>query len=92
MKLGTVTQQPDERLSYTINYTEALPKGDNVLSAEAKVEPAGLIVENVTPMDPHVRLWLRGGMDGVTYKVSVTTQTADGRTFQDEIMVKIKEV
>ena len=45
MKLGTVTQQPTERLSYTINYADSLTEGDNVESATATVSPPGLTVD-----------------------------------------------
>lgn len=92
MRLGTVTQQPTERLSYTIDYSEALTDGDNVETAFAVVAPAGLIVDNVSPIDPRVKFWVTGGESGVTYKVTITVNTADGRVFQDEVMFKIKEV
>jgi hypothetical protein len=92
MKLGTVTQQPTERLSYTIDYTDVLPSGDNVDIAAASVSPAGLTVENVSPIDPRVRFWVTGGTSGATYKVTVTMTSADGRVFQDELTFKIKEL
>lgn len=92
MKLGTVTQQPTERQSYTIDYSEALTDGDNVETAWATVSPEGLIVENVSPIDPKVRLWVTGGVSGTSYKVTVTTNTADGRIFQDELIFKIKDL
>jgi hypothetical protein len=92
MKLGTVTQQPTERLSYTIDYAEALTDGDNVQTAFAVVSPAGLTVDNVSPIDPRVRFWVTGGTAGTTYKVTITTDTADGRVFQDEVIFKIKEI
>ena len=92
MKLGTVSQQPTEKQSYTIDYSDALTDGDNVETAFASVSPAGLVVDNVSPIDPKVRFWVTGGAPGVAYKVTVTTNTADGRTFQDELTFKIKEV
>ena len=92
MKLGTVSQQPTEKQSYTIDYSDALTDGDNVETALASVSPAGLVVDNVSPIDPKVRFWVTGGAPGVAYKVTVTTNTADGRTFQDELTFKIKEV
>lgn len=92
MKLGTVTQQPTERLSYTINYGEFLTDGDNIQTAVGIVEPAGLIIEAVTVLDPRVRFWLTGGTAGSKYKVTITSNTADGRVLQDEIFVKVKEV
>lgn len=92
MKLGTVSQQPTERLSYTIDYTDVLPTGDNVDTATATVSPAGLTVESVSPLDPRVKFWVTGGVSGTTYKVTVTMHSADGRVFQDEVTFKIKEI
>ena len=92
MKLGVVTQQPTERQSYTVDYSEALTDGDNIESAFATSSPEGLVVEHVSPIDPRVRFWVSGGTSGVSYKVTVTATTADGRTFQDELTFKIKEV
>lgn len=92
MKLGTVTQQPIERFSYTINYAPSLTDGDNVQSATATVSPAGLTVDNVAVYDPRVKFWVTGGVSGTTYKVTITMNSADGRVFQDEVTFKIKEV
>lgn len=92
MKLGTVIQQPTERQSYTIDYSEALTDGDNVESAYATATPPGLEVTDVSPVDPRVRFWVSGGEAGTAYKVTVTTHTADGRVFQDELTFKIKEI
>lgn len=92
MKLGSVTQQPAERLSYTIDYSDALTVGDNLQNAGAASTPAGLTVDNVGPYDPRVKFWVSGGVSGVTYKITITANTADGRTFQDEITMKIKDL
>lgn len=92
MKLGTVTQQPAERLSYTIDYSEFLTDGDNVQTATAVVSPAGLTVDTVSVLDPRVRFFVEGGTTGERYKVTVNVETADGRQLQDELIFKIKEI
>lgn len=92
MKLGTATQQPAERLSYTIDYSDALTVGDNIQTATAQVAPVGLTITDVGVYDPRVKFWVTGGTNGATYKVTVTATTADGRVFQDEVTFKIKEV
>lgn len=92
MKLGTATQQPTERLSYTISYDDALTDGDNVESVVTSISPSGLTVDNVSVYDPRVKFWVTGGVSGVSYKITVTVNTADGRVFQDEIVLKIKEI
>lgn len=92
MKLGTVSKQPAERFSYTIDYSDALTVGDNVQSAAAVVTPAGLTLDNVGVYDPRVKFWASGGMDGISYKVTVTVNSADGRIFQDEIIFRVREI
>jgi len=92
MKLGTVTQQPAERLSYTIDYSQFLTDGDNVQTATAAVSPVGLTVNAVSVLDPRVRFFVEGGTTGVRYKVTINVETADGRQLQDELIFKIKEI
>lgn len=92
MKLGTVTKQPAERFSYTIDYSEALTSGDNITTVTAAVSPEGMTVDNVGAYDPVVRFWASGGESGSTHKVTVTVTTDEGRVFQDEVTFKIKEV
>lgn len=92
MKLGTRTQQPAERLSYTVNYGEALTEDDTVMSAEVTTAPAGLTVDDVGIFNPRVRFWVNGGVDGTNYKVTLTVTTSDGRVFQDEVTFRIKEI
>jgi hypothetical protein len=92
MKLGTVTKQPIEKFSYTVNYVDALTIGDNIQTATAVVDISGLTITNVGVYDTRVKFWVEDGTSGSTYKVTVTAYTADGRVFQDEIIFKIKEV
>lgn len=92
MKLATITKQPAERFSYTVSYVEALTDGDNLETATASVSPAGLQVDNLGVYDPRVKIWVSGGTNGAIYKVTLTVNTADGRTFQDELVFKIKEL
>jgi len=92
MKFKADNKQPAERFSYTIDYSDALTIGDNIETATASVSPTGLTIDNVGVYDPSVKFWASGGTDGVTYKVTVTSYTTDGRIFQDEVSLRIKEV
>ena len=92
MKLGTTTKQPIEKFSYTVTYEDALTVGDNIQEAIVTVEPAGLVITNVGIYDPRVKFWAEDGTSGVAYKVTVTADSADGRRFQDEIIIKVKEI
>lgn len=90
--LGTFLKQPAEVESYTITYEDDLTTGDNVASSVVTVSPAGLTIQSSNVDDPRVRIWLAGGTNGTTYKVTVTTTTADGRVLQDEFKVKVKDI
>jgi hypothetical protein len=94
MKLGTFQKQPGERESFTITYEDALLAGDNVATAVLKsISPVGtLIVDQVTVIDPRVRFWAEFGDTGVNYKITFTVTTEDGRRFEDEVTIKVKEL
>ncbi len=91
MKLGTYSQQATERESYTITYEDDLTPGDNLKSGSATIEPPDLILDGLFVFDPRIRLWLKGGTVGSTYKIIVTAQTEDGRVLVDHFFLKIKE-
>lgn len=91
MNIGSFSKQAVEVLDYDVDYSDWLTPGDNVLSADTQVEPQGLTVDAVFVNDPRIKIWLSGGADGATYKLTVTTHTADGRVKQDEIKIKIKD-
>lgn len=42
--------------------------------------------------DQRVRTFVSGGAAGLSYKAQVTAVTSEGRTMQDEFLIKIKEV
>jgi hypothetical protein len=95
-------KQPVERVDYDIDYSEWLTANDNVESvvvtvfpdesAITPVPPDKLHVLTVVVIDPIVKLWIEGGRNGVTYKVSLTMTTADGRIKQDEFKLKVKDI
>lgn len=92
MKLGTVSQQPSERLLYTVDYAEALPDGDLPHTATATTTPDSLSVATPFTVDSRVRFWISGGTTGISYKIELTVNTALGRVFQDEITMRVKEL
>ena len=91
MKLGSFIKQPRERESYTINYSLDLTAGDNLQGATSSIEPAGLQIDQLDVFDPRVRFWVVGGEVGISYKVTITATTSDGRILEDEVMIKIKD-
>lgn len=92
MMLGNFTKQPVDVVDYDIDYSEWLTAGDNVQSTDVTVSPSGLTVDSVFVNDPRLKIWVSGGTNGTTYKITATTTTADGRVKQDEFRVKVKDI
>ena len=89
--LGKYTKQPRETESYTIDYTDDLTDGDEIISCAGSVSPEGIELMSTVHDGGSVRVWLRGGTVGVKYKVEVIITTGDGRVLEDEFVVTIKE-
>lgn len=93
MRVGTITQQPNERKWYSIDYSEALDPGDRLSAVEGvSVEPSDLIVVSTLPDEARVRLQVSGGQDGATYKATVQVRTVSDELWEDELIVRIKAV
>lgn len=92
MILGTFLKQPAETLDYDINYAEWMVAGDSIGSATATPDGTGLEVVSVFVNPQLIKLWVRGGNAGTTYKITITATTDDGRIKQDEIKIKVKEI
>jgi len=98
MALQRKEKQPREVYDYDVTYmTKHLPMGDTIDTAEASVvcttDPTdtALVLGVVAPVARYVKVWLGGGTDGQTYKVSVLAVSAGGRTLETDFLVKIKE-
>lgn len=91
MSLGSFTKQPVEVVDYDLDYTDWLTAGDNVASAVVTVDIVGLTIDSVLINDPRVKIWISGGTDKITYKLTVTTTTDEGRVKQNEFKVKVKD-
>lgn len=90
--VGSYTKQPREVLDYDISFEDFIESGDSLVSADVSVSPAGLTIDSHLVIGDRVKVWLSGGTNGVTYKVTALVTTDFGRTKEDEIKVKVKEV
>lgn len=92
MILDTHEKQPADVLDYDIDYSEWLVELDEVATAQAAVAPTGAVAIDSIVVEPtQVKVWLSGGTDGSTYKITVTATTSAGRIKQDEFRLKVKE-
>jgi hypothetical protein len=94
MKVGTIKKQPSEVRTLSIKYDDALDTDDEIgIVTSCVVDPDGeLTVSPTLATTRRVRLWISGGVDGGTYKVTVVVNTVGGETHEDEVIVKVAEI
>ena len=89
--IANIQQQPSDIRDYDIDFSEWFPVGDVVTEAEISVLPLGLTLSYAIQA-PRVKVWIRDGLTGVAYKVTVLARTNDGRAKEVELKVKIKDI
>lgn len=92
MILGSFSKQPVEVLDYDIDCSDWIVSDDLVASATATADGTGLVVDSVFVASPRIKVWLSGGTNGSSYKITVTITTDDGRVKQVEFRVRVKDV
>lgn len=94
MILGTYRKQPADERDIPIDFSEYLKEfgdGDTIASATATSDDPALTIDTVTASDTAVTVWVRGGVDAGSYKVTVTATTVADRVKQVEFRVKVKD-
>ncbi len=90
MGLQKFTKQPNDVLDYDIDFSDWLVSGDEVESVTVTAE-TGITVDSTNITSEIVKIWLSGGTDGSSYKVTALAVTEGGRTKEKEFIIKIKE-
>ena len=89
--LARFQKQPADRQDYDIDFTDYLAAlADEGESVVTTAEP-GITLLAYNLNNGVVKVWLEGGTDGQTYKVTVTLTSKGGRVKQAEIKIKVKE-
>ena len=89
--LGKVVKQPVEVQDYDISFVDWLAALSDTASTHTVTAETGITVDSSTLTAGVVKVWLSGGTDGTTYKVTAQIVTAGGRTKEDEIKIKVRE-
>jgi hypothetical protein len=95
--LAKFEKQPVDVQDYSIDYAEYLAGLEDTAPGPATAlnltvtADAGIVIDRSTLVNGVVTVWLSGGTDGKSYKVTATLTTVGGRKKQAEIIVKVKE-
>lgn len=100
-------KQPGEKLDYDVDYEQFFgPDDDDDIDGSANISatiaaPGGsaphlqldgppIAIGGLTSR--RAKVWLKGGVDGITYHVTVTAATHQGRIVETDFLLKIKEL
>ena len=91
-------KQPADSYDYDFTYNEWLMGQDYVDNVSIQTFPSdatdvdGLQVNVYNLQGGELKLWISGGKNGVTYKVTLTATTKEHRIKQNEFKLKVKDI
>lgn len=93
MILGTYRKQPLDERDVDVDCSEWLAElgGDTLFAATASADGLGLVVDPPIVSASSFKVWVRGGVDDSTYKVTVVVETTGGRIKECEFRVRVKD-
>lgn len=89
--LAKFEKQPSEIQDYDIDFSEYLDAIGDTASSVTVTAEIGITVSSSALIGKVVKVWLTGGSNGETYKITVLLTTAGGRRREADIKVKVKE-
>lgn len=89
MAFPSFTKDPDAVLDYKVDWSDWLDT-DTIVTSDWTV-PTGLTLELETNTATIATAWLSGGTVATSYNVTNEITTADGRTDDRTITIKVKE-
>lgn len=88
--MKTFRKQPRDHLDYDINLSDWLEPGDRIQRVDV-VAPDGIELTNVGYSDTRVKLWIRGGTSGQSYKFSPLIYT-NSREKEVELLIVVVDM
>jgi len=83
------TKDPQEVLDYDIDWSERLVD-DIIVGSTWAVDDATLTIAADVASDTATKVWLSGGTLGAQYILTNTITTAEGRTMEQSVKLRIK--
>lgn len=88
--MNTFTKQSTELLDYKLDFSEWLAGGDTISSTDETI-PDGLTLDKKVTDSTMVTLFIKGGTDGETYKVTSKVTTTSGLIKEVDFQIKVKD-
>jgi hypothetical protein len=88
--MKTFRKQPRDHLDYDIDLSDWLEPGDRIQQVDV-VAPDGIGLTSVGYSDTRVKLWIRGGTSGQSYKFSPLIYT-NSREKEVELLIVVVDM
>lgn len=86
-------KQPADQLDYDLDFSEWLADGDTITGTSAVSDvPTELVILSASVADQTVKIWVSGGLDGSTYKVTATVSTSQGRIKELDFKIRVRDI
>lgn len=92
MSIAKFSKQPADVQDYDVDFTDYLASFGDAGQGETTVADPGLTLVGHSLLGSVVKVWLAGGTDGSTYKITTTLTTTGGRVKQAEFLLKVKDL
>lgn len=88
------SKQPSETLDFDFVADKRLTDDDSIVNVTASYTgpDTSLVIERITWNATVAKVWLKGGTDGCTYKVTAHIVTANGREIESEFMLQVRDL
>jgi hypothetical protein len=93
MSIETRYKQPGDVLDFNVDFSKWITEDDVITTIEAVIDPTGAaVIDAVENVNPVVKVWIKGGEDNASYKVTVKVGTSLGRVKETEFRLRIREI
>ena len=89
--VGTFSKSPDADESYAVEFASKLDEGDSIAD-HSVTAPSGLTVVSSDVDGTAVAIVVSGGEAGLSYRVTVGVETANGLDFAGDVLVRVEGV
>lgn len=90
--MNLFSKQPADQLDYDLDFSDWLAGSDTITGVVATSSaPDDLVVISASVTNQTAKVWLGGGTNGQTYKVTATITTAEGRIKELEFKVRVRD-
>lgn len=89
MALNWPPKSPGETLDYTINWGLPLA-GDTITGSSWTISDSSLVDNHDSFTSTSATIWLEGGTNNANYSLTNTITTAGGRTFDQIVLLSVR--